>query len=114
VRILCPTCKKPVTLSKQDLEDSALDYEQYKGRRFYEAGGCGDCNHTGYRGRRAVTEFLDLSDRIREMILEKRPSSELRKAAIAEGMTTLRRSALAKVFEGATTLKEINRVTFIE
>jgi type IV pilus assembly protein PilB len=114
VRILCPKCKKPVTLSKEDLEDSALDYEQYKDQLFYEAVGCVECNNTGYRGRRAVTEFLDLSDRIREMILEKRPSSELRKAAIAEGMTTLRRSALAKVFAGDTTLKEINRVTFIE
>jgi type IV pilus assembly protein PilB len=114
VRILCPKCKKPVTLSRRDFEDSAVDYEQYKDQPFYEAIGCVECNNTGYRGRRAVTEFLDLSDRIREMILEKRPSSELRKAAIAEGMTTLRRSALAKVFAGDTTLKEINRVTFIE
>jgi type IV pilus assembly protein PilB len=114
VRILCPKCKKAVTLSKQELEDSALDHEKYKDHRFYEAGGCKDCNYTGFRGRKAITEFLDLSDRIREMILEKRPSSELRKAAITEGMTTLRQSALAKVLEGSTTLKEINRVTFIE
>jgi type IV pilus assembly protein PilB len=79
-----------------------------------KAAGCKECNYTGYRGRKAITEFLDLSDRIREMILEKRPSSEIRKAAIAEGMTTLRQSALAKVLAGETTLKEINRVTFIE
>jgi len=114
VRILCPHCKKKITLSKQEMEESALDYEQAKDIQFFEPGGCRECNHTGYRGRKAITEFLDLSDRIREMILEKRPSSELRKAAIAEGMTTLRQSAVAKVFAGETTLKEINRVTFIE
>jgi len=114
VRILCPKCKKQVMLTKKDLEDSALDYETHKENVFYEGTGCKDCNYTGFRGRKAITEFLDLSDRIREMILEKRPSSELRKAAISEGMTTLRQSAIAKVLAGDTTLKEINRVTFIE
>jgi type IV pilus assembly protein PilB len=114
VRILCPRCKKPVSLGRKDLEDSAVDYEQNKDRRFFEACGCKECNHTGFRGRKAVTEFLDLSDHVREMILVKRPTSEIRKAAIAEGMTTLRQSAIAKVFAGDTTFKEINRVTFIE
>ncbi len=114
VRILCPRCKKPITLSRKELEDSAMDYEKYGNHRFYEAGGCKDCNFTGFRGRKAITEFLDLSDRVREMILERRPSSELRKAAMTEGMTTLRQSALAKVYAGDTTVKEINRVTFIE
>ncbi|MGE5173710.1 MAG: GspE/PulE family protein [Betaproteobacteria bacterium] len=114
VRILCPQCKKAVALSRQELEESAVDYEQYRNHEFFEIRGCKDCNYTGYRGRKAITEFLDLSDHIREMILEKRPSSEIRKAAIAEGMTTLRQSALAKVFAGDTTIKEINRVTFIE
>jgi type IV pilus assembly protein PilB len=114
VRILCPRCKKPAKLSRKEFEESALDYEQHKDRQFYEAGGCKDCNYTGFRGRKAITEFLDLSDHVREMILERRPSSELRKAAIAEGMTTLRQSAIAKILAGDTTLKEINRVTFIE
>ncbi len=114
VRILCPRCKKPVKLSRKELEESALDYEQYKDRTFYDAGGCKECNYTGFRGRKAITEFLDLSDHVREMILDKRPPSEIRKAAIAEGMTTLRQSSLTKIFAGDTTLKEINRVTFIE
>ena len=114
VRILCTRCKRPVKLSRKELEESALDYEQNKDRQYYEAVGCKECNYSGFRGRKAIHEFLDLSDHIREMILEKRPSSELRKAAIAEGMTSLRQSALQKVFAGDTTLKEINRVTFIE
>ncbi len=114
VRILCPRCKKQVRLSRKELEESAVDHEKYRDHAFYDAAGCKECNYTGFRGRKAITEFLDLSDKIREMILEKRPSSEIRKAAISEGMTTLRQSALAKVLAGQTTLKEINRVTFIE
>ena len=114
VRILCVRCKRPVEPTLKELEESAIDRETFKDRPFYEAGGCKECNYTGFRGRKAITEFLDLSDHIREMILNKRPSSEIRKAAIAEGMTTLRQSALKKIFAGETTLKEINRVTFIE
>ena len=115
VRILCPKCKKQVKLTRQDLEDSAHGRApSTPTMSSTKATGCKDCNFTGFRGRKAITEFLDLSDRIREMILEKRPSSEIRKAAIAEGMTTLRQSAVAKVLAGDTTLKEINRVTFIE
>jgi type IV pilus assembly protein PilB len=114
VRMLCPKCRKQVRLTRKELEDSALDADHYQNHAFADAAGCKDCNFTGFRGRKAITEFLDLSDRIREMILEKRPSSEIRKAAIAEGMTTLRRSAVMKVLAGETTLKEINRVTFIE
>jgi type IV pilus assembly protein PilB len=114
VRQLCPRCKKPVKLSREELTDSAVDFEKYGEHLFFEPAGCKECNQTGYRGRKSITEFLDLSDRIRELILEKRPSSEIRKAAMAEGMTTLRQSAVAKVLAGETTLKEINRVTFIE
>lgn len=113
VRILCPRCKKQVALPESELEDSAIGHE-HRGGVFYESGGCKECNFTGFRGRKAITEFLDLSDRVREMILEKRPSSEIRKTAITEGMTTLRQSAVMKVLGGQTTLKEINRVTFIE
>jgi len=91
-----------------------MDADRYENHAFADAAGCKECNFTGFRGRKAITEFLDLSDRIREMILEKRPSSEIRKIAMTEGMSTLRQSAVAKVLKGDTTLKEINRVTFIE
>jgi type IV pilus assembly protein PilB len=114
VRILCPRCKKPVKLSRKEFEESALDYEKHRDRPFFDAGGCKECNYSGFRGRQAITEFLDLSDHVREMILNKRPSSEIRKAAMAEGMTSLRQSAILKILAGTTTLKEINRVTFIE
>jgi type IV pilus assembly protein PilB len=114
VRILCPRCKKPVKFSQKEFEESALDYEKHRDRPFFDAVGCKECNYSGFRGRQAITEFLDLSDHVREMILNKRPSSEIRKAAMAEGMTSLRQSAILKILAGSTTLKEINRVTFIE
>ncbi len=81
---------------------------------FYEGQGCIECAGTGFRGRTAIHELLDLSDRVRELILLKKPTSEIRRAAREEGMRFLRESALDKVRLGLTTLKEINKVTFIE
>jgi len=81
---------------------------------FYEGSGCFECGGTGFRGRTAIHELLDLTERIREMILNKRPTSEIKRAAREDGMTFLRDSALAKVKQGTSTLKEINKVTFIE
>jgi type IV pilus assembly protein PilB len=62
----------------------------------------------------AICELLDLSDRIREMILERKPTSEIKKAAREEGMRFLRESAVERVLSGITTLREINKVTFVE
>ena len=88
--------------------------KQWSEVSFYEGQGCIECAGTGFRGRTAIHELLDLSDRIREMILAKKPTSEIRRAAREEGMRFLRESALDKVRAGTTTLKEINKVTFIE
>jgi len=116
VRVICPSCKRPAKVSRELIVDSGLDYDEVikKGTVFYEGRGCNECNGTGYKGRQAITEFLDLSDRIKEMILDKRPISELKRIAMEEGMSTLRKSALEKAFRGETTLREINRVTFVE
>jgi len=98
----------------EELIESGLQIEDQRARAFYMNVGCDACNHTGYRGRTAIHELLDLSDNIREMIVERRPGSEVRRAAVAEGLTSLRESALQKVFAGISTLHEINRVTFVE
>lgn len=112
VRAICPACKTLVPVDRAQCEESGLDYEAVKGRPFYQGTGCAECNGLGYRGRRAITEFLDLTDPIKELILERRSSSEIRRAAVAAGMTSLREAGMAKVFRGETTLKEINRITF--
>jgi len=114
VRVLCTFCRRVYHPSDTELAESGLHPEEHQGRIFYSNVGCDACNHTGYRGRTAIHELLDLSDNIREMIVERRPGSEVRRAAEAEGLTSLRESALKKVFSGISTLHEINRVTFVE
>ena len=114
VRLICNSCRTVVHYPSDVLEASGLDPEQWSKVPFYEGQGCIECAGTGFRGRTAIHELLDLSDRIREMILAKKPTSEIRRAAREEGMRFLRESALDKVRTGLTTLKEINKVTFIE
>jgi type IV pilus assembly protein PilB len=114
IRMLCPVCKRKYRPSDEELMESGLHPEEHKESFFYMSVGCDACNHTGYRGRTAIHELLDLTDNIREMIVERRPGSEVRRAAEAEGLTGLRESALKKVFAGISTLHEINRVTFVE
>jgi type IV pilus assembly protein PilB len=114
VRMVCLGCRVAVKLDQALAEESGLDFEEYKDVPFYEGKGCQECHGTGYRGRKCITEFLDLNDEIKEMILAERPLSEVRYRAVTSGMITLRQSALRKVLEGSTTLREINRVTFSE
>jgi type IV pilus assembly protein PilB len=114
VRLICDSCRTVVRYPPEVLEASGLDPQQWSEVAFYEGQGCIECSGAGFRGRTAIHELLDLSDRIREMILGKKPTSEIRRAAREEGMRFLRESALDKVRLGLTTLKEINKVTFIE
>ncbi|MCG6925412.1 MAG: GspE/PulE family protein [Acidobacteria bacterium] len=114
VRVLCPHCKRPAESNEEMMRDSGLDPDLYRDQVFHDPVGCEECDGTGFLGRTAVAEMLDMSDRIRQMILERRPGAELKQAAREEGMTFLRDSALEKVFAGMTTLREINKVTFVQ
>ena len=114
VRLICASCKRPVKADRALLQASGLDPARYSDFTFHEGKGCIDCNGTGFRGRTAIAELLDMSDRIREMILQRKPGSDIKRAAKEEGMTFLREAALAKVFAGKTSLQEINKVTFVE
>jgi type IV pilus assembly protein PilB len=114
VRKICVHCKEQVQLTPEAFREAGLDPEAMRAKMFYEGKGCLECDGTGFHGRMAIAELLDLSDRIRGLILERRPAAEIKKAAKEEGMIFLREAALAKVFEGSTTLKEINKVTFVE
>ncbi|MFN6964071.1 MAG: GspE/PulE family protein [Pyrinomonadaceae bacterium] len=114
VRLLCPICKRQYKPTESEIFESGLRPEDVADRVFYRNVGCDACNHTGYRGRTAIHELLDMSDTIREMIIDRRPGSEIRRQAENEGLSSLRESAVKKVFSGQTTLHEINRVTFVE
>jgi type IV pilus assembly protein PilB len=114
VRVICSHCRRTVRYTPDVLRASGLNPEVWGDAQFTEGAGCLECSGTGFHGRTAISELLDLSDSIREMIIGRRPTSEIKRAAREGGMTFLRDSALSKVRAGITTLKEINKVTFIE
>src|SRR6185312_2304637 len=114
VRINCEHCRKPVQYPEHMFVESGLDPNEWRDLELMEGAGCFECGGTGFRGRTAIHELLDLSDKIRELILDRRPTSEIKRLAREEGMTFLRESAVEKVRTGSTTLKEINKVTFSE
>ena len=114
VRLICESCKHPVRYPRETLDESALPEAEWKDVPFYEGTGCVECHGTGFRGRTAICELLDLSDHIREMIVDKKPTSEIKQVARQEGMRFLREAGLEKVRGGVTTLRELNKVTFIE
>jgi type IV pilus assembly protein PilB len=114
VRVICSNCKRPRQLTPQEMQDSGLDPAVWSTVPLGEGAGCLECSGTGFHGRTAICELLDLTDRIREMIVDRRPTSEIKRVAREEGMTTLRESGMAKIRDGITTLKEINKVTFVE
>jgi len=114
VRVICPNCKRPKKYTPEDLKELGLDPAVWGNEVLVEGVGCLECSGTGYHGRTAICELMDLTDRIREMIVDRRPTSEIKRAAREEGMATLRESGLAKVKAGVTSIKEINKVTFVE
>ena len=114
VRQICLHCKRPVKVSREFLIESALDPSLADSHTFYEGSGCIECSGTGYKGRTSICELMDLTDRIRDMILDRRPTTEIKRAAREDGMRFLRECAVLRVLEGATTLREINKVTFVE
>jgi type II secretory ATPase GspE/PulE/Tfp pilus assembly ATPase PilB-like protein len=114
VRRICDHCRRPATVSREQLIESAMDPELSRTHAFSEGAGCIECGGTGFKGRTAICELMDLTDKIRDMILERRPTSEIKRAAKDEGMTFLRQCAVDRVLDGTTTLREINKVTFVE
>jgi type IV pilus assembly protein PilB len=114
VRVICENCKRPKNFTTAELKEAGLDPTAWANVVLSEGAGCLECSGTGFHGRTAICELLDLTDRIREMIVDRRPTSEIKRIAREEGMITLRESGLAKIRAGMTTVKEINKVTFVE
>jgi type IV pilus assembly protein PilB len=114
VRTICLHCKREVRASGELLVESGLDLARFADVPFYEGAGCIECGGTGYKGRTAICELLDVTDNIRELILARRSSADIKRAAREEGMIFLRESAVNKALAGRTTLQEINKVTFVE
>jgi type IV pilus assembly protein PilB len=114
VRRLCAKCRRPARYPDDVLADAGIDPSTVRDITLYEAFGCESCSGTGYRGRSAIVELLDMNDDIRDLIIRKVSTAQLKQAAREAGVVFLRDSALEKFLAGETTLREINRVTFVE
>jgi type IV pilus assembly protein PilB len=113
IRILC-TCRKKRRYTDGELLESGLDPEKYRDETFFESYGCERCNGTGYRGRKAIIEHVELDGEMREMLMKRESTSTLKKYALGKGVIFLRSAAINEVLRGVTTFEEANRVTFIE
>jgi type IV pilus assembly protein PilB len=113
VRRICDGCREEQAPTAQELELSGLS-GLTGSERFFTGRGCLKCHGTGFRGRTAISELLALSDRLRQLLLERTSTAELKTVAREEGMVSLREHALEKVFDGTTTLADINQVTFVD
>jgi type IV pilus assembly protein PilB len=111
VRRVCSVCKKPLKLNAEVMSELQLTAQQMEGATIFEPAGCVECNNTGYRGRQGVYEVMTMSPKIRDLVLERASAGEIKKAAIEEGMLTLRRDGLEKLKRGITSVEEILKET---
>jgi len=111
IRKICSSCRREYIPDEETVKLMG-DFERYKDHKFYKGEGCRFCHNTGYSGRTGIYETMPLSDCIKNMIILKASPLDIRKQAVAEGMTTLRQSAWQRVIEGISTIDEINRMTF--
>ncbi len=114
VRRVCPHCAQPAKADPEALRESLIPEAAWKGAQFRAGRGCVECNGQGYLGRTAVAEVLEMSDAVREAIVARKSAAEIKRIARDEGMQTLRESAVRRMLEGETTLREINKMTFVE
>lgn len=111
VRVICPDCKKPATVPSEILKELGVPKAGVTGTTIYEGAGCEQCKYTGYRGRTAIYEILTITEPLRELILKRSSSEQIKKAAVALGMRTLRQDGWTKIAMGITTPAEVLRVT---
>ncbi len=111
VRTICSRCKTPFEPTEQQLEQLGLSPHDLGDKSFSFGRGCGECNDSGYRGRKGIFELLRVTDAIRGLINERSPSVVLKQKAVEEGMITLRDDGLRSVFDGETTIEEVLKYT---
>jgi general secretion pathway protein E len=111
IRVLCNDCKEPYTPEADTLKRLGLEPEDLKDAVFYKAGACDKCFQSGYRGRVGIYEILVLNEKLQSMIMKTYDSHQLKREAIASGMTTLYQDGIRKALQGITTIEEVLRVT---
>ena len=111
VRKVCSSCKTPFEPTDQQLNQLKLSAEDIGDKKFYYGSGCGDCNDTGYKGRRGIYELLEVSESIRSLINDRAPTVVVRQKAVEDGMITLREDGLRSIFTGDSSVEEILKYT---
>ena len=112
VRRICPACKEQISIPPKALLNVGFSEEEAATMKIYKGKGCPKCNSTGYKGRVALFEVMQVSPTIRDMILSGASVADIRKQSIDEGMQTLRQSGLSKIRNGVTTIEEVIRESF--
>ena len=110
VRCICPNCKAIYTYPEHYLRAVGLEDEDVEGLHFYQGEGCYQCNGSGYHGRLAIFELMEMVQDIRDLTFAKAPAAEIRVRARTNGMLTLMEDGLRKVMQGVTTIEEVLRV----
>jgi type IV pilus assembly protein PilB len=113
-RLICPNCKESYTPPIESIKQFGLAAFTDSEISFYRGRGCDHCKMTGYRGRTGIFEILNVTDRVRSLVLQRASTSEVRQAAVEEGMKTMQDDGLRKVLDGTTTIEECLRVVYIE
>ncbi|MCX7718300.1 MAG: GspE/PulE family protein [Candidatus Sumerlaeaceae bacterium] len=111
VRMICPYCKVPYRPTAEELADFATTPEEVADLTFFKGEGCEECGNTGYKGRIGIFELLMVTDRIKDLILEKATTDDIQAAGIEEGMKTMRQDGWLKICIGLTTFEEVARHT---
>ena len=111
LRTICEDCKAPYEPSEAILSQLGVAPHELGDKAFYTGRGCKTCGNTGYKGRAGLFELLDVTDPIRDLIIERAPSVVLKQKAIELGMTTLREDGLRTIYEGKTTIEEVLKYT---
>lgn len=111
VRVLCSNCKKEYSLSEAEIKTLNLSSKDLKGKKVFKAAGCSRCFDTGYSGREAVFEIMEIDDNLKKTILTSSDSNQIMDVALSQGMLLLRQNGIEKVLNGVTTVEEVLRVT---
>ncbi|MHC4106703.1 MAG: GspE/PulE family protein [Planctomycetota bacterium] len=111
VRRICRRCKEEYAPTEEELMELQLRRAEVEGRTFFRGRGCDECNHSGYRGRMAIFEIMNLDDQLRELVKDFASTNALRTEARRQGMRSLREAGLLAIYEGQTTIDEVVRET---
>ncbi len=114
VRLICPKCKEEYAPKEEELMELSLTLADVRGRRFFRGKGCDNCNGSGYRGRQAIFEILEMNDDLRELVMKEASTNVIRAKAREQGMRVLRETGLMAIYDGQTTIDEVVRETIAE